>query len=473
MHEDAFDPSCFYTPKAALLRIVVLTFVALMLGSTQFLTPHASAAAITVNSFADVEADDGQCTLREAIEAANTDSASGALPGECPAGSGPDVIHVPGGSIYFLPLGELVIFTDMEIIGEGRTTTVIDAGGTTNIFRQTGLPSNFTIRDLTLRNAVGSALQWGSSIGSGLATIDNVLFYNNSTTFFGGAIENEWEMDILNSSFNSNRATGGTNSNGGAIRTTGTTTIIGSDFINNQTDSTGPSGGNGGAIIGGSLTITDCSFFNNQANNGGALAISGTNRITNSTFAFNSANSTRGGAIFLSGGVAAITNATFSQNTNGGVYAQVGSQLDIQNSTFYDNSNEANISGAVNLKNSILFSFSSDPNCSGVITSAGYNLDNNGTCGLTGTGDQSGVDPMLGLLLDNGGPTQTHALPAGSPAIDSGNPAGCTNDLGVLITTDQRGLPRASDGNLDGSSVCDIGAYEFEPLSLFMPLILR
>ena len=67
---------------------------------------------------------------------------------------------------------------------------------------------------------------------------------------------------------------------------------------------------------------------------------------------------------------------------------------------------------------------------------------------------------ILGPLQNNGGPTQTHALVAGSPAIDAGNPSGCRDSLGVLLLADQRGFLRLDDGNHDGTSRCDIGAYE-------------
>jgi hypothetical protein len=88
------------------------------------------------------------------------------------------------------------------------------------------------------------------------------------------------------------------------------------------------------------------------------------------------------------------------------------------------------------------------------ITSHGHNLDSDATCGLAGPGDLSGVDPLLGPLADNGGPTQTHALLAGSPAIDAGGDDGCP-------WADQRGLVRPVDGDADGEAVCDIGAFEF------------
>ena len=72
-------------------------------------------------------------------------------------------------------------------------------------------------------------------------------------------------------------------------------------------------------------------------------------------------------------------------------------------------------------------------------------------------GDLNNHDPLLGPLQNNGVPTQTMALLHGSPAIDGGNPAACTDGLGNLLKTDQRGMPRPDQEDTDG---CDMGAFE-------------
>jgi len=69
-------------------------------------------------------------------------------------------------------------------------------------------------------------------------------------------------------------------------------------------------------------------------------------------------------------------------------------------------------------------------------------MSSDGTCNFHNSGDRNNTDPMLGPLQNNGGPTLTMALPSGSPAIDAGNPSGCTDGSGHLLTTDQRGYPR-------------------------------
>ena len=92
-------------------------------------------------------------------------------------------------------------------------------------------------------------------------------------------------------------------------------------------------------------------------------------------------------------------------------------------------------------------------NCAGkpVTSVLGFNFDSGTTCGLTEPTDLTNTDPQLGPLADNGGPTLTHALLDGSPAIDKG-----FNDTCEI--TDQRGKPGNVDGDLDGMATCDIGA---------------
>jgi hypothetical protein len=165
-----------------------------------------------------------------------------------------------------------------------------------------------------------------------------------------------------------------------------------------------------------------------------------------------------GGGIY-NGGKAIITNSTFSGNSAelGGGIATGGTTI-ISNSTIGTNSSGIyNFSGgATTLQNSILAS-NTGGNCSGSMVSNGYNLSDDASCNFANTGDLNNTDPMLGPLQFNGGPTQTMALPSGSPAVDAGNPSGCTDNLGHLLKTDQRGKPRP---NTEDTGGCDMGAYE-------------
>jgi hypothetical protein len=91
------------------------------------------------------------------------------------------------------------------------------------------------------------------------------------------------------------------------------------------------------------------------------------------------------------------------------------------------------------------------------MTSKGYNLSSDNTCNFNDTGDLNNTDPKLGQFGTYGGPTQTIPLLSGSPAIDAGNPSGCTDGKGHLLKTDQRGKPRPDKEDTGG---CDMGAYE-------------
>src|SRR5205807_3453051 len=152
-------------------------------------------------------------------------------------------------------------------------------------------------------------------------------------------------------------------------------------------------------------------------------------------------NSTRGaGGAMVSGATTGATigieNTTMSENTAdyaGAIYAQAGT-TDLRNVTITGNASRA-YGGVytpgepvITLRNTILAGNTAtqyDPDCSGALTSAGYNLIgvSNDSTGLAST-DRVVISPMLSGLADNGGPTLTHAPFKGSLTIDGGNPAG-------------------------------------------------
>jgi hypothetical protein len=116
-----------------------------------------------------------------------------------------------------------------------------------------------------------------------------------------------------------------------------------------------------------------------------------------------------------------------------------------------------NNSGDAMLSSSIVAGSQEGGNCAGPVTDGGYNIDSGDTCGFDpANNSMPNTDPMLGELSDNGGPTPTHALLLGSPAMDAADPGSCP-------ATDQRGVPRPADGDGDGEAICDIGSFEFRP----------
>lgn len=136
-------------------------------------------------------------------------------------------------------------------------------------------------------------------------------------------------------------------------------------------------------------------------------------------------------------------------------------QLAINNGTVSGNS-ATKVAGGIDFGGSgvledTIVANNSGGNCAGTLTSKGYNLSSDNTCQFNGPGDMNNIDPRLGTLGNYGGLTQTIPLLSGSPAIDAGNPSGCTDGKGHLLKTDQRGYPRPDKEDKAG---CDMGAYE-------------
>jgi hypothetical protein len=266
---------------------------------------------------------------------------------------------------------------------------------------------------------------------------------------------------------------------GGIYNCFGTLTVIDSIITGNRITSGNGSFGYGAGIYNcpsSTLTLINTTVSNNSALIGGAICNGGTLTIIDSTISGNTAREQMGGGI-ANYGTLTVTNSTFTGNTahrslvgslaggilNGGLFQSAGT-LAINNSTFSGNVARGgkggglfNVKGStVVLQNSIVTN-NTGGNCSGPLTSNGYNLSSDSTCDFDSTGDLNDTDPKLGRLRNNGGPTRTLALLPGSPAIDSGNPSGCTDGKGHLLKTDQRGEPRPDK---EDSSGCDRGAYE-------------
>jgi CSLREA domain-containing protein len=335
----------------------------------------------------DFSCSDGDCSLRDAIMLAN--------PG--------DEIIIPAGT-YTLRMGDLSIAKTLTLTGAGAETTIIQAASEPNIaswrvffIGSYGLAS-VDISGLTIRH--GNIPDDVFAGGGGIAnygqkvTLRNCAVAYNSSYLYAGGIFNEGVMTITDSAIYGNTGM----FYGGGIVNFGVMTI------NNST-------------VSGNLATPD--FF--VASYGGG--------ILNYNSSYN----------FLK-----MNNCTVAGN-----FSWVAGGI-------------ANMGGIAIISNSIIagnHALITAPDCGGTFTSGGNNLIGDGTQstgfvnGVTGdlVGDAaSPIDPMLGPLADNGGPTWTHALLLGSPAIDAGNPATCE-------ATDQRGVTRP------WGAACDMGAYEFIP----------
>jgi hypothetical protein len=233
---------------------------------------------------------------------------------------------------------------------------------------------------------------------------------------------------------------------GGGINNHGTLTINNSTVSGNSASGGGQVGGGGGGILngGGTVTINNSTLSGNRSlgrDGGGIVNYSGTVTINNSTLSGNVADGFGGGINNDSGGTLTINNSTVSGNVagHGGGIDNIDSPI-----TF------------LTLQDSIVAN-NSGGNCGDPLTSNGYNLSSDNTCNFNGPGDLNNTDPKLGQFGYYGGPTQTIPLLSGSPAIDAGNPSGCTDGNGRLLKTDQRGKPRHDKEDTGG---CDMGAYE-------------
>jgi len=225
-----------------------------------------------------------------------------------------------------------------------------------------------------------------------------------------------------------------------------------------------------GATAAGSLTVTDSTITGNTALAGGGIAVitGGTLSLVRSTVSGNVSTGTagsHGGGIYQAGGVLSITNSTISGNiardtpttfgtaNGGGIYVSTSGTLTTQNVTLSNNRastddglfRDLTGSATVTLRSTIVHSVPERSACGGntAVFLGDHNLSDDSSCGFTDPTDKL-ADARLGGLANNGGPTDTHALGAGSAAIGAG--ASCP-------ATDQRGVAR--------DAACDMGAFEY------------
>jgi hypothetical protein len=220
----------------------------------------------------------------------------------------------------------------------------------------------------------------------------------------------------------------------------------------------------GGVENFGGLTLLDCWIHSNgdgRSNAFGGVATSGTGRMERCTVSGNLGDTSGGVANF---GQLDVVNSTIQGNAAAfapGIYNPVGGTLDLRFSTVAENGAFGIRGGGTVRAEASIIALHGTANCETAIDTLGHNLEDGFSCGLSApAGDLIGVDPMLQPLGPAGRSTPTMALSLGSPAIDTGGSAGC-------LATDQRGVGRPIDGDKDGSAVCDIGAFEFQFVSVF------
>lgn len=347
----------------------------------------------------------GLCTLRAAVQQANHTS-------------GPDTILLQPGLTYRLTLpgledqgaqGDLDLSDDLTLAVQGDGRATVDGNGAVTGDKVFSIGANASVSMTGLVIEGGRFLGPGGGLyNAGTLTLIRVTVRDNTAESLGGGILNAGSLSVSSSTISGNHAS----VDGGGIHQvtyTATLSLISSTLSGNTADGFG----------------------------GGLYVISGTVNLASTTLAYNRADYDMSG-----------------NGSGGGIY-RLNGQINLKNSLL-----------AQNRRGLLLGSVADD--CVGTLVSGDYNLlQTTAGCVFEGTiaHHQTGVNPLLGPLQDNGGPTETHALLDGSPALDAGNPAGCRGwgALPLLLNVDQRGLGRYADGDVDGSALCDIGAFEYHP----------
>jgi len=309
-----------------------------------------------------------------------------------------------------------------------------------------------TIDGTTFRRNQGGMLGGGLSatIGSGTLSLTNVEASENSGHAGGGiALTNVGPGDIALTKLrvldnSSVQAAGGL---AATALSTGGITLVDSTIAGNVT------GGFGGGVVldaGSALSIQGTTIAQNHtvggSGGGGVVNADTTFAITNSTISGNLADgdSTVGGGGLAVVGTGTIRNVTFVGNDAPTASALLSNAPEL--TAMFSNA------GTATVVSSIIAGSAANHCGATALLSGGNNLDSNGSCAFAAPGDQNDVDPELGPLADNGGPTLTHLPASNSPVVDHGAVAGCPG-------TDQRGETRPKDGD-GGGPVCDVGAVE-------------
>jgi parallel beta-helix repeat protein/predicted outer membrane repeat protein len=284
-----------------------------------------------------------------------------------------------------------------------------------------------TVQSSTVSGNSASVVGGGFYITSfGKVTVQDSTISTNLAVKGGGLLESNSTLTVQHSTLSGNSAT----SNGGGICVLGASTLT----VQSSTLSGNSSASGGGIfVLNSTLTVQDGTFSGNSATgNGGGISVSGTSTlmVQSSTLSANTAATTGGGIFVQGGGTHTVSNTLIAGNT-----APAGAGPDLAGP-------ETTVSDCLI---GIL-------DTAAVITTASHNV--------TGT-PANPLNPVLGPLQNNGGPTQTIALRAGSPAIDAGNNA----SVPAGQTADQAGHNRIVN------NIVDIGAYEYQPPDTFLVLV--
>lgn len=398
------------------------------------------------------------------------DSGPGSLRAAVAGASSGDIIDFSVGCATITLDSELDLSEDISIIGPGASSLALSGNGSstagTLVVVEPGVTA--TISDLTIEDGgtYPPTSNGGGIDNEGTLALDDSVVTGNFG-LNGGGIDNSGTLALSSSSVSDNYAVGiaaDQGFGGGIYSLSPPGSPASSATVDDSVVSGNVSYGSGGGIESdGPLTVTDSTVsenFSYDGTGGGIDVGQYTTSVEDSTISGNTElGLAGGGGAYLFIGYLTLSNSTVADNSapngsGGGIRNDFG-DVTIDNSTVAGNSAQLDggdlygrpPSSASNLQATIVADGGSAGDCAGDITDDGYNLDDDGTCGLTATGSLS--DSPAGLapagLANNGGPTQTIKLQGLSPAIDHVAAAACP-------ATDQRGVARAMP--------CSIGAYE-------------
>jgi predicted outer membrane repeat protein len=334
------------------------------------------------------------------------------------------------------------------IVISGSTISGNTAGGDGGGIRSAAADGTVTVTGSTISG--NSAVGFGGGIddrSSGDVTVTGSTISGNTGANGGGIANHDGLLSVNSSTISGNAAS---SQGGGIYNTNGQLTVTASTVIGNT-------GGFGGGMLGryGSMDIIRSTISGNNApnsNGGGIEAVFTTLNVSNSTVSGNTAGV--GGGVFSYASTTTISNSTITANNGifvgGGVAVTNGGSMTLTSTIVAGNLRGAtrdDISGTVTANYTLV----GDNSGATINTTEGGNLV--GTSGAP-------INPLLGPLADNLGPTKTHKLLNGSPAIDTGRPGFMPGP-----SFDQRGTPfvRVFDGDSVGGARIDIGAYELQP----------
>jgi hypothetical protein len=448
--------TCYHTHRQQPHLRPVVQAIALALAMQ---VAGANAATITVDSNIDAA---NNCSLRNAIEAANTDTSIGT----CSSGSGDDIIDlsdIAGQTITLAGTQLPTVTSAISIQGAGIT---VDGDRKSGLFYAKGASADLTIDSMTL---TGGFASYGSGIAirDGTLNLTNSLVSGNLAVAGGGIRVGKATANLSSSTVSGNSAEfgGGINAFGSKVYLTNSTVSV---------NSAEKDGGGIYASYGTTVNLNNSTVSGNSApiRGGGVYTVDGKFNLTNSTVSGNSAgfggNTGSGGGIHTSRGTVNLTNSTVSSNSSGdgaGIVVWFQSTINLTNSTVSGNSAARSgggvfaREGTVNLTNSIIANSTGtdceDTYSGSTFTTYGANLiENIGDCTFIGPAPITGVDPILGPLADNGGPTWTHLPLPGSPVIDAGDNV----FVPVEVEFDQRGT-----GFDRVVGTVDLGSVEVQP----------